>query len=44
MSRKTLTKADIVEKIYEKTGLNRSDVKEYVESLLSIMKKSNKRR
>ncbi|GAB6888607.1 integration host factor subunit alpha [Desulfothermus okinawensis JCM 13304] len=42
MSRKTLTKADIVEKIYEKTGLNRSDVKEYVESLLSIMKKAIK--
>ncbi len=42
MKKKTLTKAEIVENIYEQTGLNRADVKEYVESLLSLMKKAIK--
>ncbi len=37
-----LTKADIVEAIYEKTDRNRADVKNTVETLLSIMKKSIK--
>lgn len=40
---KTLTKADIVEAIYEKTDKNRSDVKKLVEDLLDIMKQAIKR-
>jgi integration host factor subunit alpha len=39
MSR-TLTKADIVEAIYEKTDKNRAEVKDLVEKLLSIMKQA----
>ena len=39
MSR-ALTKADIVEAIYEKTDRNRADVKNTVEILLGIMKKA----
>ena len=35
-----LTKAEIVEAIYEKTDRNRSDVKDIVETLLEIMKKA----
>lgn len=35
---KTLTKADIVEAIYEETGKNRLDAKNAVEKLLEIMK------
>ncbi len=35
---KTLTKAEIVEAIYEKTDKNRSDVKNIVEKLLEVMK------
>jgi len=35
---KALTKADIVEAIYEKTDKNRADVKKLVEKLLDIMK------
>lgn len=35
---KTLTKADIVESIYEETGKNRMDAKIAVEKLLEIMK------
>lgn len=35
---KTLTKADIVERIYENTKRNRVDVKESVERLLEIVK------
>ena len=38
MSGKTLTKADIVDAIYEKTDRNRAEVKGIVESLLKIMK------
>ncbi|MGE4299714.1 MAG: integration host factor subunit alpha [Desulfovibrionaceae bacterium] len=38
MSGKTLTKADIVDAIYEKTDRNRAEVKNIVESLLKIMK------
>ncbi len=36
--KKTLTKADIVEAIYEETDKNRVDVKNVVEKLLEIMK------
>ena len=39
---KTLTKAEIVEAIYEKTDKNRADVKGVVEKLLDIMKQSIK--
>lgn len=35
---KTLTKANIVEAIYEETGKNRQDAKKSVETLLDIMK------
>ena len=40
---KTLTKADIVEAIYEKTDKNRADVKKLVEKLLTIMKQTVKK-
>lgn len=40
---KTLTKAEIVEAIYEKTDKNRVDVKGIVENLLDIMKQSIKK-
>jgi len=40
---KTLTKADIVEAIYEKTDKNRADVKKLVEKLLDIMKQAVKK-
>jgi transposase len=40
---KTLTKADIVEAIYEKTDKNRSEVKGLVEKLLDIMKQAVKK-
>ncbi|MDR2819085.1 MAG: integration host factor subunit alpha [Desulfovibrio sp.] len=39
----TLTKADIVEAIYEATDKNRSDVKNVVEKLLEIMKAAIKK-
>lgn len=42
MSQNTLTKADLVEKIYEQTQRNRAEVKKQVEDLLSIMKESIK--
>ncbi|MBQ3059831.1 MAG: HU family DNA-binding protein [Desulfovibrio sp.] len=38
--KKTLTKADLVEAIYEATDKNRLDVKSVVETLLDIMKES----
>ncbi|GFM37928.1 integration host factor subunit alpha [Desulfovibrio psychrotolerans] len=38
MNGKTLTKADIVDSIYEQTDRNRAEVKNIVESLLEIMK------
>lgn len=38
-----LTKADIVEAIYEKTDRNRADVKNTVETLLGLMKQSIKK-
>ncbi|MFI3272884.1 MAG: integration host factor subunit alpha [Pseudomonadota bacterium] len=38
MSAKTLTKAEIVDAIYEKTDRNRADIKNIVETLLDIMK------
>lgn len=40
---KTLTKADIVDSIYEQIDHNRTDVKNYVESLLTVMKRAVKR-
>ena len=42
MAGNTLTKADIVERIYERTSRNRSEVKNQVEDLLSIMKQAIK--
>ncbi len=43
MSDKTLTKADIVDIIYEKTERNRNEVKKLVESLLKLSKQSIKK-
>ncbi|BFR49825.1 integration host factor subunit alpha [Nitratidesulfovibrio sp. HK-II] len=43
MSGKTLTKAEIVDAIYEKTDRNRAEVKGVVESLLGIMKQAIKK-
>lgn len=43
MSGKTLTKADIVDYIYEKTEKNRAEVKVLVDSLLEIMKQAVKK-
>ena len=43
MSSKTLTKADIVDAIYEQMSRNRAEVKTHVESLLDIMKQSVKK-
>jgi integration host factor subunit alpha len=43
MSGKTLTKADIVDAIYEQLNKNRAEVKNHVESLLDIMKVSVKK-
>lgn len=40
---KTLTKADIVDSIYEKSQLNRAEVKSQVEALLDIMKQAVKK-
>ncbi len=40
---KTLTKAEIVDFIYEKTDLNRAEIKGHVETLLDLMKQSVKR-
>ena len=40
---KTLTKADIVEAIYEKTDKNRIEVKNIVEKMLAIMKQAVKK-
>ncbi len=40
MSDNTLTKAEIVDAIYEKLDRNRADVKILMESLLKIMKQS----
>ena len=37
---RALTKADIVEAIYEKTDRNRADVKNTVEILLGLMKQA----
>lgn len=42
MDSKTLTKADIVEQIYEKSEHNRTEVKKFVETLLSLSKKAIK--
>lgn len=43
MSGKTLTKADIVDYIYEKTEKNRAEVKVLVDNLLEIMKQAVKK-
>lgn len=39
----TLTKASVVDYIYEKTDKNRAEIKELVESILDIMKESIKK-
>ena len=41
--KKTLTKADIVEAICEKTQLNRPDMKDVMENLLELMKAAIKK-
>ncbi|BBD09497.1 integration host factor subunit alpha [Desulfovibrio ferrophilus] len=43
MSGKTLTKAEIVDNIYERSGRNRAEVKSQVEDLLEIMKQAVKK-
>ncbi|MDR2893189.1 MAG: integration host factor subunit alpha [Deltaproteobacteria bacterium] len=43
MSEKTLTKADIVDAVYERVNRNRMEMKGIVESMLSIMKQSIKK-
>ncbi len=40
---KALTKADIVEAVYEKTERNRAEVKQIIENLLVLMKQSIKK-
>ena len=40
MNSQTLTKAGIVDYIYEKTDKNRAEIKELVEAILDIMKKA----
>jgi integration host factor subunit alpha len=40
---KTLTKADIVDSIYEKNNKNRAEVKNHVEALISTMKEAIKK-
>jgi integration host factor subunit alpha len=42
MSGRTLTKAGIVDHIYEKTNKNRAEIKELVETTLDIMKEAIK--
>ncbi|HMM38653.1 MULTISPECIES: integration host factor subunit alpha [Desulfovibrio] len=43
MSGQTLTKAGIVDYIYEKTDKNRAEIKELVEVVLDLMKQSIKK-
>lgn len=43
MSGQTLTKAGIVDYIYEKTDRNRAEIKELVENVLDLMKQSIKK-
>lgn len=43
MSERTLTKADIVDIIYENTSKNRNEVKKLVESLLRLSKQAIKK-
>ena len=40
---KALTKADIVESVYEKTDRNRAEVKNIIENLLTLMKQAIKK-
>ncbi|MBN2141656.1 MAG: integration host factor subunit alpha [Desulfovibrionaceae bacterium] len=42
MSGQTLTKAGIVDYLYEKTDKNRAEIKEMVETILEIMKQAVK--
>lgn len=37
---RTVTKADLIEAIYEKTGKDRSEVKDYVEELIDLIKRA----
>lgn len=43
MNQKTLTKAEIVDYIYEQTEMNRAEIKSIVETLLDLMKQSIKK-
>ncbi len=43
MSEKTLTKADIVDAVYERVNRNRMEMKGIVESMLTIMKQAIKK-
>ncbi|WP_027179748.1 integration host factor subunit alpha [Maridesulfovibrio bastinii] len=43
MANQTLTKASVVDYIYEKTDKNRAEIKELVETILDIMKESIKK-
>ncbi len=43
MSDKTLTKADIIDAIYEQNDINRAEIKQVIEKLLLIMKQAIKR-
>lgn len=43
METKTLTKAKIIDAIYEKTNRNRSEVRDIVESMLDLMKQAIKK-
>jgi integration host factor subunit alpha len=43
MGGQTLTKAGIVDYIYEKTDKNRAEIKELVETILELMKQSIKK-
>ena len=43
MKEKNLTRATLVDSIYEKSGFNRAEAKELVESLLEIMKTAIKK-
>jgi integration host factor subunit alpha len=40
---KTLTKAEIVDYVYEATDMNRAEIKNHVETLLDIMKEAIKK-
>lgn len=43
MTEKTLTKADIIDRIYEKSERNRNEIKKLVESLIVLSKQAIKK-